>query len=97
MVTNDTTGEHVCDLLCPVRDLLRGAPSFVDPEDTLRVAAQAMAGQKTGAVIVLGPDGPTSIVTEQDIVRALADQADRSLSSDLRHFLTTPSVDPPLP
>ena len=76
MVTNDTTGEHVCDLLCPVRDLLRGTPSFVDPEDTLRVAAQAMAGRKTGAVIVLGPDGPTSIVTEQDIVRALADQAD---------------------
>jgi signal-transduction protein with cAMP-binding, CBS, and nucleotidyltransferase domain len=40
------------------------------------MAAQAMAGQKSGAVIVLGPDGPTSIVTERDVVRALADQAD---------------------
>ena len=55
---------------------MRGVPAFVDPEDTLRVAVQTMAGQKTGAVIVLGPDGPTSIVTERDIVRALADQAD---------------------
>lgn len=55
---------------------MRGAPPFADPEDTLRVAAQTMAGQKTGAVIVLGPDGPTSVVTERDIVRALADQAD---------------------
>jgi CBS domain-containing protein len=76
MVTSDSQGKHVCDLLCPVRHLMRGVPPFVDPEDTLRVAAQSMAGQKTGAVIVLGPDGPTSIVTEQDIVRALADQAD---------------------
>jgi signal-transduction protein with cAMP-binding, CBS, and nucleotidyltransferase domain len=76
MVTSDSNGKHVCDLLCPVRHLVRGVPPFVDPEDTLRVAAQSMAGQKTGAVIVLGPDGPTSIVTERDIVRALADQAD---------------------
>jgi CBS domain-containing protein len=75
-VTSDNKGKHVCDLLCPVRHLMRGAPPFADPEDTLRVAAQTMAGQKTGAVIVLGPDGPTSVVTERDIVRALADQAD---------------------
>jgi signal-transduction protein with cAMP-binding, CBS, and nucleotidyltransferase domain len=76
MVTNDSNGKHVCDLLCSVRHLMRGVPPFVDPEDTLRVAAQAMAGRKTGAVILLGPDGPTRIVTERDIVRALADQAD---------------------
>ena len=76
MMTTDSKGKHDCDLLCPVRHLMRGVPPFVDPEDTLRVAAQAMAGQKTGAVIILGPDGPTSIVTERDIVRALADQAD---------------------
>jgi CBS domain-containing protein len=55
---------------------MRDAPPFVDPENTLRVAAQAMARQKTSAVIVLGPGGPTSVVTERDIVRALAEQAD---------------------
>jgi signal-transduction protein with cAMP-binding, CBS, and nucleotidyltransferase domain len=46
------------------------------PKTPWRVTALSMAGQKTGAVIVLGPDGPTSIVTEQDIVKALTDQAD---------------------
>jgi signal-transduction protein with cAMP-binding, CBS, and nucleotidyltransferase domain len=76
MVTGDSEVLHGCDLLCPVAHLMRGAPPFVDPEDTLRAAAQAMAGQKTGAAILLGPDGPTSIVTEQDIVRALANSAD---------------------
>jgi signal-transduction protein with cAMP-binding, CBS, and nucleotidyltransferase domain len=76
IMTIDSNGKHVCDLLCPVRHLMRGVPPFVDPEDTLRSAAQGMAGQKAGAVIVLGPDGPTSIVTERDIVRALADHAD---------------------
>ncbi len=76
MVTGESNGKHVCDLLCPIRHLMRGVPPFVDPEDTLRVTAQSMAGQKTGAAIVLGPDGPTSIVTERDIVRALANQAD---------------------
>ena len=75
MVTSDSEGAHGCDLLCPVAHLMRGAPPFVDPEDTLRLAAKAMAGQ-SGAVILLGPDGPSSIVTQQDIVRALADQAD---------------------
>jgi signal-transduction protein with cAMP-binding, CBS, and nucleotidyltransferase domain len=76
MVTSDSEGAHGCDLLCPVAHLMRGAPPFVDPEETLRAAAQAMAGFQTGAVILLGPDGPSRIVTERDIVRALADQAD---------------------
>jgi len=75
-MTSDSMEMHVCDLLCPVRHLLRGRPPFVDPENTLRASAQAMAEQKTGAVILLGPHGPTTILTEQDIVRALADQAD---------------------
>jgi signal-transduction protein with cAMP-binding, CBS, and nucleotidyltransferase domain len=75
-VTSDRDTQHGCDLLCPVAHLMRGAPPFVDPEGTLRAAAQAMVGQWAGAAIVLGPDGPSSIVTERDIVRALADQAD---------------------
>jgi len=49
---------------------------FLDPESTLRDAAHSMVGQGVGAVVVLGPDGPTSIVTEKDIVRALANEAD---------------------
>jgi len=76
MVNSDREGSHGCDLLCPVAHLMGGVPPFVDPEETLRAAAQAMAGLQSGAAIVVGPDGPSRIVTERDIVRALADQAD---------------------
>jgi signal-transduction protein with cAMP-binding, CBS, and nucleotidyltransferase domain len=74
--TGDRTAVHQCDLLCPVTHLMRTGTNFLDPESTLRAAAYSMVGQGVGAVVVLGPEGPTSIVTEKDIVRALADEAD---------------------
>jgi signal-transduction protein with cAMP-binding, CBS, and nucleotidyltransferase domain len=55
---------------------MRGVPPFVDPESTLRSAAQAIVRQGDGAAVVLGPGGPASIVTEHDLVNALAQQAD---------------------
>jgi signal-transduction protein with cAMP-binding, CBS, and nucleotidyltransferase domain len=67
---------HRCDLLCPVAHIMRGAPSFVDPESTLRSVTQAMVAQGNGVAVVLGPKGPSSIVTESDIVRVLAQRAD---------------------
>jgi len=75
-MTSNRDTDHRCDLLCPVTHLMRGVPSFVDPESTLRTAAQAMVAQGDGVVVVLGPDGPSSIVTECDIVSALAQLAD---------------------
>jgi signal-transduction protein with cAMP-binding, CBS, and nucleotidyltransferase domain len=74
-VTNDENATHRCDLLCPVAHLMRAVP-FVDPESTLRTAAQAMVAQGDGVAVVLGPEGPARIVTEHDIVCALAQQAD---------------------
>jgi CBS domain-containing protein len=76
MATSDGEALHSCDLLCPVAHLMRSVPPFVDPESTLRAAAQVMAEQRIGAVILLGPDGPSRIVTEHDVVNALAEQAD---------------------
>ncbi len=70
-----TGKDHSCDLSCPVEHVMRGAP-VVDPETTLRSTAQAMVADRAGAAIVRGPDGPTNIVTEGDVVRALADGAD---------------------
>ena len=67
---------HRCDLLCPVAHIMRGAPSFVDPESTLRAVTQAMVVQGDRVAVVLGPGGPSSIVTESDIVRVLAQRAD---------------------
>ena len=66
---------HICDLSCPVEHVMRGAP-VVDPEYTLRMTAQAMTIVKAGAVIVCDPHGPTTIVTERDIVHALSDGTD---------------------
>ena len=75
MTSNGNTS-HRCDLLCPVAHLMRGVPPFVDPESTLRTAAQAMVAQGMGVAVVLGPEGPSSIVTDRDIVSALAQRAD---------------------
>jgi CBS domain-containing protein len=75
-VTNNGSTFHRCDLLCPVAHLMHSVPAFVDRESTLRAASQTMVAQGNGAVVVLGPDGPASIVTERDIVVALAQEAD---------------------
>ncbi len=66
---------HICDLSCPVEHVMRGAP-VVDPEDTLRQTAHAMTVDKAAAAIVRTPAGPTNIVSERDVVRALSDGAD---------------------
>ena len=55
---------------------MRRSPPFVDPESSLRATAQTLADQGAGAAVVLGPKGPASIVTERDVVAALADHAD---------------------
>jgi len=54
---------------------MRGAP-VVDPESTLRSTAKSMAVSRAGAAIVHGANGATNIVTDRDLVRALADGAD---------------------
>jgi len=53
---------------------------FSDAEVTLRSLAGAMAAQGVGAVVVLGPDGPSMLVTEHDIVVALSHGADPDAS-----------------
>jgi signal-transduction protein with cAMP-binding, CBS, and nucleotidyltransferase domain len=75
-VTSNGNDLHRCDLLCPVAHPMHSVLAFVDPETTLRAASQTMVAQGNGAVVVLGPEGPTSIVTERDIVSALAQEAD---------------------
>jgi len=67
---------HQCDATCPVEHLLRAHGEFLDPESTLRTAARIMLRHGVGAVLLRGPELPDSIVTEHDIVGALADGAD---------------------
>lgn len=63
-------------LLEPVHRLMTRPVVFADTEMTLRTLAATMAEESVGAVVLLGPDGPSTIVTERDIVEALADGAD---------------------
>lgn len=64
------------ELFEPVHRLMTRPVVFADAEMTLRTLAATMADEAVGAVVLLGPDGPSTIVTERDIVEALADGAD---------------------
>ena len=67
---------HLCGLACPVTHAMTSPPVFGDPEMTLRAVAQTMAGERIGALVLIREDGPSSIVTERDVVDALAAGAD---------------------
>ena len=64
------------DVLQPVRSLMSTAVAFVDGDASLRVVVETMAEESLGALIVLGPDGPSRIISERDVVQALAGDAD---------------------
>lgn len=64
------------DLLVPVRYVMTSPVIFADAEASLRDISGAMAEGCVGAVVLLGRDGPSMIVTERDVVEALADGAD---------------------
>lgn len=59
-----------------VSDLVHRSPVTVHPDDTLREVAAVLAREEIGAVAVRGADEVVGIVSERDIVRALADDAD---------------------
>lgn len=63
-------------LRCSVEQLMTSPGAFADTESPLRAAAQAMVSQGVGSLILLGPDGPSAIVTERDLVTALAEERD---------------------
>lgn len=68
------------DLLGPVRNLMSSPVVFADSEVTLRSLAQAMSEEEVGAVILLGPEGPSMLVSERDVVEALAAGADPDMT-----------------
>ena len=48
----------------------------VGPEHSLREAATRMVRSKVGSAVVLTDDGQPGIITERDLLRAVADSAD---------------------
>ena len=68
--------EAANDLFAPLGAFMTRPIAEIGSDASLRVAAETMAEDGLGALVVMGPDGPTRIVTERDILLALADDGD---------------------
>ena len=68
----------------PIMRLAHRQPVEVELDMTLRDCARVMANESIGAVLVHGPHGPAGVLTERDIVTALAEgaHADRDRARD---------------
>lgn len=69
-------GTHDCDASCPVSHVMNGPPLFCDPEVTLRYVAEVMEAKALSALVLLRPDGPSAIVTDRDVLEAIASGCD---------------------
>jgi CBS domain-containing protein len=79
-----------------VRDAMSGLVVTVGPTHTLRAAAKAMSARNVGAAIVLDDDGAgPGILTERDILDALAEGADPDIEIVGRHVTTDAVVADP--
>lgn len=81
-----------------VRSIAAMDPVWAKPGDTLRSLATAMHAANCGALLVRGRDGETGVVSERDLVRALAEGADADdvWAADVmtRTVLTTSADEP---
>jgi len=70
-----------------VRDAMSKAVLTVGPGHTLRQTAQLMSSRKTGSAVVIDPDGEgIGIVTERDILNALAEGLDPDTEHTASHI-----------
>jgi CBS domain-containing protein len=85
--------------LDPVLRLVARTPVYVFLDATLRTLAETMAEESIGVVLVRGPHGPVGIVSERDVVLALAggsdpdrDRARNVMTPDLASVSSTETV-----
>jgi CBS domain-containing protein len=70
----------------PIDVLIADTVVCVAPTDTLREVAAVLIGNSIGAVVVGSQDEPVGIVSEHDIVRAVADGVDpATTAADIAH------------
>jgi CBS domain-containing protein len=60
----------------PVREIMSRGAISIDEKLTLRSVAAVLAELDIGVALIARPDGSAGIVSERDVVRALADGAD---------------------
>jgi CBS domain-containing protein len=70
----------------PIDVLIADTVVCVAPTDTLREVAGVLIGNSIGAVVVGSQDDPVGIVSEHDIVRAVAEGVDpATTAADIAH------------
>ena len=70
-----------------VRDAMSSEVLTVGPEHTLREASRLMRNRRVGAAVVVDPEGEgAGILTERDVLTALADGADPDLETVAKHL-----------
>jgi CBS domain-containing protein len=70
-----------------VRDAMSSEVLTVGPEHTLREASKLMRNRHVGAAVVVDPEGQgAGILTERDVLTALADGADPDLETVASHL-----------
>jgi CBS domain-containing protein len=63
----------------------------VGPDHTLAEAARRMVTRKVGSAVVTAEDGQPGIITERDVLRAVADDADLDHTS-VRVYMTPTAI-----
>lgn len=63
----------------PVRSLTGAPVATISPTATLRDAAESMVSDGVGLLVVVDPRGIAGVISERDIVSAVADGADLDL------------------
>jgi CBS domain-containing protein len=93
MIGRDADGVRVSDAMSPLN-------AIVGPEHTLRQAAQRMVQHRTGAAVVLDGSLPgPGVITERDLLRAVAegrDPGEETVQDHMTSALVTAGPDWPL-
>lgn len=101
MQGNPDTDSHMRPSILPtVGELLAPVTATTRPTDTLRVAASHLAEDHVGALLVLSRERAVGLVSERDVIRALADGADPDearVEEWMSDNLLTAEVDLPVP
>lgn len=72
-----------------ILSLKGSAVTTASPDRTLQEIADTLAGQKIGAIVITGEDGGIlGIVSERDVVRAVASKGPAALQDPVRAHMT---------
>ena len=73
-----------------IRGSINDGVLTIGPQHTIRAAAQAMADRKVGSAVVMTEDGRPAILTERDILRAVASGVDLDKTVVEDHMTSDP-------